>query len=220
MTAVCLFGGVAFAQEAKPVTASAQGAESKADKAEKEKAFKEIVERMKKSDATVDFKAARLLYAELDAYSPMGGRGGYAKLISAGENQKALDLADETLRENYLDIDAHWAALTVANTLKDEKRSAHHLYMVKGILDSIVKSGDGRTEATAFVVISISEEYAMVRAFKLRSKGQAILRKDGHVFDVLTCVDPAKPETEAKMYFNTDAIWRGYARLFPTEKKD
>jgi hypothetical protein len=206
-----------FAQEAKPAPPSAQAG---ASKAEKEKAFKEIVERMKKSDTTVDFKAARMLYAELDAYSPMGGQGGYTKLIAAGENQKALDLADETLRENYLDIDAHWAALTVANTLKDEKRSAHHLYMVKGILDSIVKSGDGRSEATAFVVISISEEYAMLRAFKLRSKGQAALRKDGHNFDVLTCVDPAKPETEAKMYFNTDAIWRGYAKMFPADKKD
>jgi hypothetical protein len=207
-----------FAQEAKPAPPTAQAG---ASKAEKEKAFKEIVERIKKSDRTVDFKAARMLYTELDAYSPMGGsRGGYTKLIEAGENRKAIELAQATLKENYLDIDAHWAILAAANNLKDAELAAHHLYVVKGILDSIVKSGDGRSEATAFVVISVSEEYAMLRAFKLRPKGQSALKKDGHDFDVITCVDPAKPETEAKMYFNTDAIWRGYNKMIPADKKD
>ncbi len=217
MVVAVFLGGVAFAQEVKPVPAAQAGA----SKAEKEKAFREIVERIKKSDATVDFKVARMLYAELDAYSPMGGgKGGYTKLIAAGENKKAIELARETLKENYLDIDAHWAILAAANNLKDAELAAHHLYVVKGILDSIVKSGDGRSEATAFVVISVSEEYAMLRAFKLRPKGQSALKTDSHNFDVITCIDPAKPETEARMYFNTDAIWRGYAKLFPADKKD
>jgi hypothetical protein len=213
-----MFGGVAFAQDAKP---SAPSADTGKSKEEKEKAFREIVERIKKSDATVDFRAARMLYSELESYSPMGGgKGGYTKLIADGENKKALELARETLKTNYLDIDAHWAAFAAANNLNDKELAAHHLYVIKGILDSIIKSGDGRSEATAFVVISVSEEYAMLRAFKLRPKGQAALKQDGHDFDVITCFDPARPETsEAKMYFNTDIIWRGYGTMFKKSDK-
>ena len=75
--------------------------------------------------------------------------------------------------------------------------------MFEGLLDSIRKSGDGKTSDAAFVVISTDEEYVLLNFLGLRATGQALINEKGHSYDKMTAVDPKTNETVV-YYFNID----------------
>jgi hypothetical protein len=50
-------------------------------------------------------------------------------------------------------------------------------------------------------VISEKEEYALVRIFGLRAKGQALIQDYGRSYDAITAVDP-RTQAERKIYFD------------------
>ena len=61
----------------------------------KQKEFDELIARIKKSDDSVDFAKARMLYAGLSSYSPYGSSRGKEMFgaFQAGDNKKALKIA-------------------------------------------------------------------------------------------------------------------------------
>jgi hypothetical protein len=181
----------------------------------KQKEFDDLLARVKASDESVDFARLRMAATELESYSAYGSSGGKEMhaALNGGDFKKALDLAGGVLKDNYLDVDAHIVSMIAADKLGDAARSAHHRYVVKGIVDSIAKSGDGKTAETAFKVIAVSEEYALVRVMGLRPQAQALRHADGHSYDVLTVVDP-ESNTESEIFFNIDPIWRAETKLF------
>jgi hypothetical protein len=173
-----------------------------------EQEFQSLLERVKKSDTTVDFAAMRKLQTRLDSYKPYGADPDDHpfRALSAGNLDQAKLLAEHVLGMNYLDLESHMAAEAVAEKRGDATAAAHHHYVVKGVLDSIFKSGDGKSLETAFVVITISEEYAVMSQLGFQVGGQALLNDDaGHSYDQLTGVNP---ETKAsqEVYFNIDAL--------------
>ncbi len=78
-------------------------------------------------------------------------------------------------------------------------------------MGSVLTSGDGETPETAYVVISIPEEYSVMRALRFDYESQLLL--DGGI-DALTAVDAyGKAIT---VYFSPEAHWRRLARKFPS----
>jgi hypothetical protein len=70
----------------------------------------------------------------------------------------------------------------------------------KGLIDSVLASGDGRTCATAWRVISITEEYEVLYYLRLAKPGQALSTADGRVCDHFTGTDEAG--VEKQVYFD------------------
>jgi hypothetical protein len=169
--------------------------------------FQALLERVKKSDASVDFAKMRQLQTRLDDYSPYGDSEDHPfTLLKAGNVEGAQALADRMLAQNYLDLEAHFAAAEIAEKRKDEKAAAHHRYVIQGVLDSILKSGDGKSTQTAYVVVNISEEYALMGHLGLRVAGQSLINDDnGHSYDLLQGVD-AEGKPAREVYFNIDAL--------------
>jgi hypothetical protein len=169
--------------------------------------FQALLERVKKSDASVDFAKMRQLQTRLDDYSPYGDAEDHPfTLLKAGNVEGAQALADRMLAANYLDLEAHFAAAEIAEKRKDEAAAAHHRYVIQGVLDSILKSGDGKSTQTAYVVVAISEEYALMGHFGLRVAGQSLINDDdGHSYDLLRGVD-AEGKPGREVYFNIDAL--------------
>ncbi len=81
------------------------------------------------------------------------------------------------------------------------------------LLDSIQNGGDGKTAQTAFVVMSVDEEYTLLRFLGYQMQSQGLEKTEGHTFDVLTVINPKNQETR-KLYFNIDKIWVGYEKVF------
>jgi hypothetical protein len=187
----------------------------KAPKGEsKQKEYDELITRVKKGDTSVDFSHLRFLYTELDSYGPLSPdtKEMFAALRE-GDYKKALKQVDEILAENYLDTHAHFAGMIAADKLGDAARSAHHRYVEKGILDSILRSGDGKSPDTAYKVIFISEEYALVRSLGLETQQQDLIELQGHTFDVLTVSDP-ESKAVSKIWFGIDPITAAEMRHF------
>lgn len=182
----------------------------------KQAEYDALMAKVKNSDESVDFARLRQLATELDSYAAADhgpSRNNMFAALQRGDYKEAMKLAEKDLAANYLDVDAHIGAMAAAKGIGAASQEAHHRYVAKGIIDSILRSGDGKTPETAFKVIAINEEYATLRVLGLQVQGQALSHAGGHNFDIMTAVDP---ETKSKRegYFNIDPIWAAESKNF------
>ena len=112
-------------------------------------------------------------------------------------------LAGKVLASNYLDIDAHIVSALAYKEKHDAEREKLHNFVGEGLCRSILASGDGQTLETAYVVISVEEEYTILRVLGWRLKMQALLESDDHHFDKMIVFNP-KTQQQAAVYFNID----------------
>jgi len=169
--------------------------------------YEALLERVKKNDQSVDFQELRLAYTDTKAYGPYGGDAASRKnmfaSLKANEYDQALESATTILSSNYLDIMAHFGSFVAHRALGHAELSAYHRFVFEGLLNSIKNSGDGKTMATAFVVISTDEEYALFNYLGLRPTDQALIKDKGHSYDKMTALDP-KTNQSVVYYFNID----------------
>jgi hypothetical protein len=166
-----------------------------------------LLERVKKQDPAVNFQELRLAYTETKQYSPYGGdretRKAMFAALSGKQYDQALISSEKILAANYLDINAHFGAYVANRELGKTDKSDYHKNIFQKLLKSISESGDGKTMATAFVVISTDEEYAWFNFMGVRPTAQALIEEKSHHYDKMTVTDP-KSEQNAVYYFNID----------------
>jgi Domain of unknown function (DUF4919) len=179
-------------------------------------AFEALLMRVKQSDPSVSFLQLRRLYAESDSYKPYRDDAEDSMTAAAGAKQyeTALRIAQEILARDYMNIEAHFAGAVSCNAQGDMACAAHHAYVARGLIESILASGDGKAPATAFVVVKVPEEYALLRMLQMERLSQALIRSDdGHAYDVLTVRDRRSAQ-ESRIYFNVDIAMAATARVF------
>jgi uncharacterized protein DUF4919 len=166
-----------------------------------------LLERAKKGDQSVDFKELRLAYAETAQYKPYGAdRASRQKMfdgLNAKEYAQALELAEKILAVNFLDMNGQFGAFIAHRELGNADKAAYHKFLFDGLVNSVHKSGDGKSTSTAFVVISTDEEYVLLNWLGLRATGQSLIREDDHVFDLMKAVDRETNDV-VSYYFNID----------------
>lgn len=166
-----------------------------------------LLERVKKSDAMVDFKELRLAYTETSDYSPYGGdREARQKMFAAlraREFDQALESAEKILAKNFVEINGQFGAYVANRELGHTDKATFHKFMFDGLVKSITASGDGKTAETAFVVISTDEEYVLLNFLGLRPTGQSLITQNSHSFDRMTALNPKTNETVV-YFFNID----------------
>jgi hypothetical protein len=112
------------------------------------------------------------------------------------EAQKGLAVSKYNIELLILVASAYRAAGDMPNA--DQTRQEW-----MSIVDSILRSGDGRDFATAFQVISVDEEYSVLRILRLDVLGQSLVQHEGSEFDVMQVKDP-RSGNELTLYFNID----------------
>ncbi|HLL77375.1 MAG TPA: DUF4919 domain-containing protein [Pyrinomonadaceae bacterium] len=165
-----------------------------------------LVERAKKGDAGVDFRALRMAFYETDNYNPIAPMMTYRSLWGAIQQQDwagAIKLAESVLEKNFVEVNAHMVAYIAHRQSGNEERAGFHRAIAEGLLNSIKASGDGKTTATAFEVISTSEEYGLFRSMNLSPVRQSLLEDKGSTFDAIETVDP-RTNARATFYFKVD----------------
>jgi Domain of unknown function (DUF4919) len=202
---ICLFVPLSLAA-APPQTPTPQPTPTPTPAANKDD-YETLLARVQKGDRTVDFKALRFAYTETKAYNPYNSDSDARKAMFAALNSKEFDKvlaqAEKILSRNYVDINAHFGAYVAHKELQHAEQAALHKFIVDGLLKSITSSGDGKTAATAFVVISTDEEYALFNFAGLRPTQQALVNENGHAYDKMTAVDPETNQTVI-YFFNID----------------
>jgi hypothetical protein len=169
--------------------------------------YENLLERVKKQDAAVNFKELRLAYTETKQYSPYGGnieaRNAMFVALKAEQYAKVLASSEKILAANYLDINAHFGAYVANRELGHSEKADYHKNIFQKLLRSISDSGNGKTIETAFMVISTDEEYALFNFMGLRPTAQALIEDKGHHYDKMTVTDPKKDQN-ITYYFNID----------------
>ena len=163
-----------------------------------------LLSRVKQRDFTVDFGALRRAYAQTVNYRPddpaMGAlRREMDRDFDSGDRAKAMQIAKRVLALDYVDIDAHRIL-----DRSDAPCADFHRTIADRLTQSIFDSGDGKSPATAYSVISIDEEYAVLDRLALQAAAQSLVERNGHHYDVLLVLRyQGKP---FEIYFNVDLL--------------
>jgi hypothetical protein len=136
--------------------------------------------------------------------------------IASHDDEKILAAARATLSQNAAYIRGHVVASNVLQKQGKNAQAEIHRAFVKGMFDSIMASGDGKTMTTAFTVYSVREEYDLAMALELDVLGQALQEDSDRVYDILT-VRSATREKSAptrEMFFDITELHAHEARAF------
>ncbi len=169
--------------------------------------YAELLEAAKRDPDSVDFRELRLACAKTDDYNPYylddKDASSINDLMEQGDMAGAAQQVNQLLEANYLDIQWHIAAAAIYHELGDGLRTDYHKRFAFRLLDSILDYGDGKTPETAFIVINVGEEYAVLRALRLELKQQSLIELGGHSYDQIDGIQPDTGET-CTLYFNID----------------
>ena len=187
------------------ISVAAQTAQETPKPTEKTK-YDLLLEKVKQKDPSVNFTELRHAFYESPNYNPYSPMMTYRPLnaaLSQKNYEEVLKIAESVFAKNFVEVNAHMAAQIAYQETGNTERAQFHKFMADGLLNSIKSSVDGKTPATAFEVISINEEYGLIRSLKLRPIKQALVMDKGHSYDAITVIDP-QTNQESTVYFNID----------------
>lgn len=126
------------------------------------------------------------------------------KQLNAGDLEGALKSANEIVHHNMAEPEGHLLELVVFQKQGRTEDAAFQHTVVDAYVQSILASGDGKSSATAFFVVDVSEEYFylnIVMGVGL-PESQSLVNQDGHSYDLLKVKDGDGKEQE--IWFNVD----------------
>jgi hypothetical protein len=152
--------------------------------------YEPLLAAAKQDPAAADFTQLRLAFSRSGRYDPSAGRvldedDGLDAALSACAWREARQLAESALARNYVRLHPHICAALACCQLEDVPGARHHKAFVKGVLESIMHSGDGSTPETALRVIAVWEETDVLRCLSLRCVERVLCREGERVLDCL-----------------------------------
>ena len=180
-----------------------------------EPSYEDFVAQIKAGKLDIDYAAFRLAYAASPKYEPYGTTTtttakAMTTAFSAGDCATATARANEIMATNFVQIDAHLVTSLCHKKEGNEEAARREHAVFEGLFRSVLKSGDGKTPQTAFVVISIDEEYKALSALGLVRDRQSLITVDGRSFDRMDVkTRDGQPVT---LYFNVDRLLAKMAR--------
>lgn len=169
-----------------------------------------------------NYFALRMAYAKTPEYAPYSDMPGIVlekadSLIGAGEFNKALEEINAIIDNYFASIKVHMYTGYIYDKLGDTVKSSLHYNIYRGLLESILNTGNGNTPETAYIVIDTREEYSFLNWFDLSSGGQELIGKEGHSFDLLKTTEKESGE-KFDIYFNIDVPMQYLNREFSKTK--
>lgn len=168
--------------------------------------YANLLSALKAGNTNIDYGRLRMSYVESPERKKAKDTSADEKAMSQALQDRdfpsALKQADAVLENEYVNLDAHFVAYIANREMGDSVKAEFHKAVFRGLIDSIRNSGDGKSPEKAWVIISVHEEYVMLRVMGLRPSGQSLVMDKGHAYDVMKAKDEdGKEET---FYFNTD----------------
>ena len=166
-----------------------------------------LVSSLKAGNTNIDYTRLRMSYVDSPERKHVKDVSAAEKAmfqaLGAKDYAATLKNAETVLASEYVNLDAHFAAYVANHEMGAADKAEFDKAVFRGLIDSIRGSGDGRSPQTAWVVISVHEEYVLLRVLGFKLSSQGLVQKDGHFYDVMK-VKSAEDGTEETFYFNTD----------------
>lgn len=179
--------------------------------------YSRLVAQAAARDASTDFRALRFAWLTSAARKrrPEITLGSVTQEMMAAaqaeDHGKVRAKAVELLSARYTDIRAHLYLSLSCERLRDTDCSEQAASVGRGILQSILKSGDGKTCDTGWDVALISEEYTVLSVMGLRMQQQALI-SGPHPCDAMTATN--EKGENVTYFFKIDRIMADEKDMF------
>lgn len=201
------------APEPEPVVESMSLAPSDSDE------YARLVQRAEAGEPDVDYRAMR--HAYFDSAARDRANNAYDEIealrkrmregMKADVPERVREAARGILRFQYTDLEAQQALHRSCELLDDGACAAKHRDVVSGLVRSILSTGDGRTCRTGWKVVSVDEEYFLLRMMRFNFERQGGPSR-AEPCDAMTGTDAdGKPRT---VYFNVEFVLQQWQRIF------
>jgi hypothetical protein len=167
--------------------------------------YDEIAAKVNAGDLNVDWTASRLAARVGEAYGDYDPYEASTRMQAAfekGNYEGTLRIARETLRHNIADGEAHIAAWSSLKQLGKQPEADKEWSILQAMLQSILKSGDGKSPKTAWFVVGLREEFFTLGALQTESKEQHSVKEDGHYYSRIVVSDSSGKDDV--LWFNID----------------
>lgn len=169
--------------------------------------------RVRFGDTSVDFRAFRIAGARQSGARSgemeMAEHGEFRALASSGDLNGALTVATRALDRNYANAFAHFDAMTACRSLGQKEEADRHERILNALLDSVQKSGDGKTPATAWFVVSSQEENLfLTRVLALQTTSRSLAKVGDRWYYRTVALDSASNQSQT-FWFNAGLVTGG-----------
>ena len=168
---------------------------------------------LKAGKTDIDYTRLRLSYMDSPEYKAAKDVSKAEDAMTDALNKKdypeALKDAEAVLESDYVNIDAHYISLVANREMGATDKAEFHRTVFRGLINSILNSGDGKSLEKAWVVINVHEEYVILRVLGFKPSQQSLVNQNGHSYDVMK-VKNAEDGTEQTFYFNVDIPFKHY----------
>lgn len=168
--------------------------------------YDSLVALVRGGDTTIDLRQLRLAFSELPEFDPYSINGRVKEMAEAARDgawELAAQIADSILETCYVSLPAHRTLALACSELGRTECASFHTGILARLVRSIVRIGNGSSPETAWSVISVEEEHALIEAAGLEFQGQSLLQNMGHFYDRVEVNDPFT-NTDRLIYFNVD----------------
>lgn len=177
--------------------------------------YQTMVTAAKADPKAADWQALRFAFADRPAFMELNVslNDTRKKMLAARRSRdfkEVLAQANAIIDQDYVDGQAHLLAGVAMAALQQPDASREQSTAV-AIFKSI-QTGDGLTPATAFTVISVSEEYELMFARQRRVTRQSLQNINGHAYDVLDTT--GRNGDAVTFYFLIDRVMAAEAQAF------
>ncbi len=164
-----------------------------------------------------DYTALRMAFAAKPDFSPFWNmdteRSAIFTAIRSKDFPKAIALAKPWLEKVPVDAEVHYLCGHFLKKTGDIPGSMYHFHCFYGLMRSITSTGDGKSVKTAWKVISVSEEYALLNEIDAELIDQSLVDN----CDKMHVKLPNGTETD--FYFDVSISLAATARQFAPDKK-
>jgi hypothetical protein len=154
--------------------------------------YDELAAKVLSGDLNVDWPALRLdarvgeVYGDYDPYDAVKrAQASFEK----GDNEGALKIAREIELHNIADVEAHFVAWGCLGELERPREAYKEWRILQALMQSILKSGDGKSAKTAWFAVGIREEFLVMQVMQVNVKQQRSVKQDGHYYDMVLVTD-------------------------------
>ncbi len=179
--------------------------------------YAEFVKKLEAGETDINYQDFRYSFIESEQFVIASGKSEeldslkkeiYAQMDKSNTSG-VIDITKQMLSIDYTNMAAHKILRQTYKMIGDTANASKYKTIQFGLLNSIVKNGNGQTCETAWPVIQVSEEYFILQMVGAELQEQSIERKGG-LCDRMEVKLDGKKKT---YYFETTKVFEGYKKI-------
>ncbi|HXB13812.1 MAG TPA: DUF4919 domain-containing protein [Bacteroidia bacterium] len=179
--------------------------------------YSEYVKKLESGQTDIDYKAFRESFIESQQFIIASKQSTVFdslqkvmhEMMQKQNYEEIIKVTKQMLSIDYTSLMAHKILQQTYKIIGDTVKKKRYHDIEFGLLYSIIKNGDGKTCASGWPVIQISEEYFILQMVGAQLKQQS-LDNSGGICDKM---EVTTDEGEKTYYFEASKIFEGYKKL-------